>query len=247
MIAGSQLPRLSPDVILVDVPDGSARLLDLDGQFHALSDVAAMMLRETLNHGQDQAAKTIAERYGVEVAAVAADVHAFINDLKDKGLIVEAGQNVRRRKAGLLARCVMSTLLRLNRWLRPTQAGKVSGMLTLASLCCRWLGWARTVELWQTAFPAAQRVTDDAAAQAAAKKIDEVVRGALAKLTIGTACKERGLTSWALARRAGLAATMFVGVTLYPLNAHCWTTVGDMPLADEVARCQQYEPVIRYA
>jgi hypothetical protein len=39
---------LPPDVILVTVDDGSARLLDMAGGFHAVPAVGALMLKETL-------------------------------------------------------------------------------------------------------------------------------------------------------------------------------------------------------
>ena len=41
--------RLGPDVVLIPVEDGSARLLDFAGETFALSEVAARMLTETLN------------------------------------------------------------------------------------------------------------------------------------------------------------------------------------------------------
>jgi hypothetical protein len=237
---------LSPDAILVDAPDGTARLLDLDGQFYALSEVAAAMLHETLAHGPSQASHRVAERYGADLAVVAADLDAFLAELTRKGLLVEADRPPRRHRGGLLARMALAALLRLNRWLRPTLAGKASGMLTLAGLSCRWLGWARTVELWQKQFPAGGPLADEEKKRAIAQKIDEVVRRALAKLAVGAACKERGLTCWALARRAGLEPTMMVGISLYPCNAHCWTTVGPTLLGDEHDRCVLYQPVIRY-
>jgi len=43
--------RLAPDVILLHVQDGSARLLDLGGIFYTISQTAAQMLDETLKVG----------------------------------------------------------------------------------------------------------------------------------------------------------------------------------------------------
>jgi hypothetical protein len=60
------------------------------------------------------------------------------------------------------------------------------------------------------------------------------------------ACKERALCCWALARAAGLAATLVVGLQLFPLAGHCWCEVGSWTLSDDRARCDLYTPVIRY-
>src|SRR5262245_24645907 len=57
---------LPPDVILVTVEDGSARLLDMAGGFHAVPAVGARMLQETLTSGAAAAATRIAEDYRVD-------------------------------------------------------------------------------------------------------------------------------------------------------------------------------------
>jgi hypothetical protein len=55
---------LPPDVILVTVADGSARLLDMAGSFHAVPKIGARMLEETLTSGAAAAAARVADDYG---------------------------------------------------------------------------------------------------------------------------------------------------------------------------------------
>ena len=86
---------LPPDVILVTVRDGSARLLDMAGGFHAVPAVGARMLQETLANGASAAAIRIAEDYGVAREQVQRDLAAFLRDLEKQGLL--CGQHKRRR------------------------------------------------------------------------------------------------------------------------------------------------------
>src|SRR5262249_60163585 len=88
---------LAPDVVLVGAPDGTARLLDMDGQFHALSAVAAVMLRETLAGGEEAAGPAVAGRDGADPPVVAPGLSVFLRRLGQKGLLGAAGAGRPRR------------------------------------------------------------------------------------------------------------------------------------------------------
>src|SRR6266699_2778007 len=78
---------LPPDVIFLTVEDGSARLLDMGGGFHAMPAVGARMLQETLAKGAAAAVARIAEDYGVARHQVESDLTVFLRDLESQGLL----------------------------------------------------------------------------------------------------------------------------------------------------------------
>jgi len=239
--------RLAPDVLLVPVGDGSARVLDLHGQFFALTPIATQMLRTTLAHGPAVAATRMARRWNVTLERVAADLDLFLCNLLRQGLLIAADAppcrlGLRQR----LAAAALSVLIRALRVVRPTLQGKAAGLLTAAKFSCRWLGWANTVRLWQRVFPRPAQVLEGAAADDARNAVDDAVRRAVAQAALAHACKERGLTAWALARRAGLTPRLIIGISLCPVHGHCWAQLGEILLADDEERCCQYRPVQTY-
>jgi hypothetical protein len=236
--------RLAPEAILVPALDGSSRLVDLDGQVYALAPLPSLMLRLTLENGPHAAARAIAERFNVAAERVEADLHTFLAGLACQGVLLAGDQPPRR--VGLrarLARRWLSLLIRLTRRLRPSLQGKAAGLLTLSHLCCHRLGWPLTVALWQRLFPVGPAPADPAAVRRA---IDDAVRQAVACSPLSHACKERGLASWALARRAGLSPRLTIGLALYPLQAHCWADLDGLPLGDEPTRLHQFQPIRVY-
>jgi hypothetical protein len=239
--------RLAPDVLLVPVEDGSARLIDFSGKTFALSDVAARMLSETLSLGTAQAAANCARHWGVDHEHVAGDLDKFLAGLVGVRLLVPAGlEYARRGSAEGLAGWAVSIAARLACLLRPSATGKASGLLTVAKLSCRWLGWAQTVRVWQRTFPRSACPLGESAAANARDVVDSAVRQALSRAAMHHACKERVLTGWALARRAGLCPSLVIGISLFPLHAHCWAQLGDTYLGDTAERCLQYTAVQVY-
>ena len=239
--------RLAADVVVVPVADGSARVLDLKGKFFALSQVAAQMLCETIEHGPELAAQHIASRWGIELPRAKADLDAFQTQLLHQGLLIPTGQTDAR--PGLRVRLgslIIAALIGFTCLSRRTLRRRAIGLLTLANLSCKWLGWVPTVQLWQRAFPKAPNLLEGEAAEAASQTVDAAVRQALADSTFSHACKERGLTSWAIARLHGLAPTLTLGVSLCPVHGHCWARLGDTFLGDETERCAQYQVVKTY-
>ncbi len=238
---------LSPDVIFVTVDDGSARLLDMAGDFHAVPAIGARMLQETLANGADAAVTRIAEDYGVARQQVQDDLAVFLGELEKQGLLY----NERRRRgrpggASGLARLLLQPWLHgAHRLLRSPEA-KARVLLALARLSFALFGWSRTVAVWQgmhARFPVRQAGEQEAGMIEA---LDRAVRAAVASHTVSVACKERALCSWSLARAAGLDASIIVGVFLFPIAGHCWCEVGTQTLGDDRDRCDEFTPVARW-
>jgi len=139
---------LRPNVILVEVQDGTARLLDLGGTFYALPAVGAMMLRETLSRGAASAVSRVSDQYGVGAGQVEEDLEAFLNDLQKKGLICR-GQSTRRVRWPGAPRRTLGPLIRAIHLGTRSLKLRVWLLLTLARLSLCLFGWAGTVEAWR--------------------------------------------------------------------------------------------------
>jgi hypothetical protein len=232
-------------VILVTVDDGSARLLDMAGSFHAMPAVGARMLQETLANGAAAAATRIAEDYGVAHRRVQDDLAVFLRDLEKQGLL--CGQCNRRRSGALgPARLMLRPALRAAHRLLRSPEKQARALLGLARISFALFGWTATVAAWQEAnacFPARQPDVQDADM---VRALDRTVRDVVAGYPIAVACKERALCSWSVARTVGLKASLIVGIELFPMAAHCWCEVGARPLGDDRDRCDQFTPVARW-
>jgi len=238
---------LSEGVILVPVRDGSARLLDLDGRFYAVSAIGAQMLQETLARGPAAAVQQIANRYAVNPRQVQTDLRAFLDALKAQRLVgsSSARPGVRRPRVTPASLLVGPALDFVNRFLRPWDI-RARVLLPLASLSLRVFGWTRTVAVWTQCRSAEAGSVVEGNTAAIVKAIDEAVSGAVTKHLSLMTCRERALSCWTLARAAGLPATIVVGINLFPLAAHCWCESGPWTLGDDPDFCKQYIPVARY-
>ena len=239
---------LPPDVILVTVEDGSARILDMAGGFHAVPAVGARMLRETLTSGAAAAATKIAEDYRVDRQQVQNDLAGFLRDLESQKLL--SSQRSRPRRSGVgLARLLLRPALHGAHGLLGSPEKKARTLLALARLSFTLFGWTRTVAVWQEAhahFPARQAGVPDAET---IRTLDRIVRAAVASHPIPVACKERALCSWSLARAAGLHASVVVGIALSPMAGHCWCEVGTQTLGEDDKEHREYfyyRPVARW-
>jgi hypothetical protein len=236
---------LAPDVILVPVPDGSVRLLDMGGSFYAVPAVGAEMLQETLGGGTGSAARRVAERYGVDVRQVRADQDAFLRDLRKKGLIRPARMGRQRRPGMALPHLTLAPAL----WL-ASRAGRghlrTWLLLALSRLSFLLFGWARTLAVWRRWFPLKDTRLSAEEMEGRAAAVDEAVRRSAACHPFRIDCKERALCCWALARAAGVPAALVVGVQLFPLAGHCWCEFGARLLGDDRDRCEDYQVVARY-
>ena len=238
---------LLPDVIFLTVEDGSARLLNMGGGFHAMPAVGARMLRETLANGTAAAVARIAADYGVTHEQLQGDLTLFLRDLESQGLLRSRGNREDRRSVRLgLARLLLAPAIHgTHRCLRSPEA-KARVFLGLARLSFAAFGWTPTVAVWRKAhahLPVRQAGAGDAGTISA---LDRIVRTSAASHPVAVACKERALCSFSLARAAGLHASIVVGVDLFPITGHCWCEVGTHALGDNRTRCDTFTPVARW-
>jgi len=73
--------RLSPEVLVALIDDGSSRLLDLGGTFWSLPPVTTVMLVGLLSAAAQSVADQVAARYGADPAHVRADLDQLTDDL----------------------------------------------------------------------------------------------------------------------------------------------------------------------
>src|SRR5439155_25370345 len=137
---------LPSDVILVTVDDGSARLLDMAGSFHAVPAVGARMLKETLANGAGAAATRIAADYGVDRQQVQNDLAVYLGDLEKQGLLCrERSRRGRPGDGAGLARLLLRPWLEATHRLLRSPEAKARSLLALARLSCTLFGWSRTI------------------------------------------------------------------------------------------------------
>jgi hypothetical protein len=235
---------LPPDVIFVTVHDGSARLLDMAGRFHAVPAIGARMLQETLQFGRGEAGRRIAQEYGAAPWQVQTDLDVFLRELQEQGLLCKQGE--RRSCGGLaagLARLFLRPALSWIHGVLRSADSKAPAILGLARLSFALLGWTRTIAIWKEAHAGFASRQADKGKEQAIRTLDQAVRAAAASHPFEVACKERALCCWALARAAGLAASLVVGIELFPLVGHCWCEVGPQTLSDDPDWCASFVPV----
>jgi len=238
---------LAPDVILVPVPDGSARLLDLGGCFYAIPAPGALILRETLDRGLAAAVPQVTEQFQVSAEQVRQDADEFLQELVRQGLVQRVGPaRLSRRPAAVWPYLVVAPLLRINQRVVRSLEARVWFLLALARLVLPLLGWTRTVRIWERSSSRQGGPLSSEERQRLTNVIDRTVRRVAVRHVLPMGCKERSLCSWALLRTAGAPAVLNVGVELFPLKGHCWCQSGPLTPGDDPEECQQYAVVARY-
>jgi hypothetical protein len=238
---------LTPDVILLLVRDGTARLLDLWGNFYALSATGATMLFETLRHGTTAAAQKIAAQYNVDIHQVQRDLQAFLEGLERERLLHRPGLSPTHHKPKSITSflALMLVLRGIHAWM-PSVKARARALLMLAYISIRVFGWPRTLTVWQYFYHQRPIRHDVREIEQTARAIDGAVRAVAADHPLPIACKERALCCWALLRFEGLPAKLLLGVDLFPFSSHCWCQLGSLVLSDDEDRCQRFTAVVSY-
>jgi hypothetical protein len=236
--------RLSPDVVLIPLEDGTAGLLDLDGSFFGLSELAAAMLIGTLDKNAPDTVERIAAEYNADVARVRADLSELLRTLRAKGLIRVSGDRSSARLRTVIAIAVSSPVLKTlglvrNPWL------KAPALLAVARLSFALAGWARTVDAWQKCLRRSHVAAVGSERERLIDMIDSATRSSASGLP-SIACKERALCCWFMLHSAGIPARLVMGVQFVPFSGHCWCEVDDRILTDSPERCKAYTPVVHY-
>lgn len=230
---------LARDVALIVAEHGDGCIVDLNGSFYAVSSVGAAMLRDTVESGRAAAITRNAARYAVEETRIATDLDDLLGDMIRRGLL----QRGRGRQSPGIRRAlanVIAGMMRLALRFARAERARAWIALTLARLSFLLLGWNATVGAWR-----ARRGGERSASPDARRAIDAAVRGVAARHMMNVDCKERALACFALARAAGLPATLVVGVDFYPLAGHSWCESGADVLGDEAAHCRRFTPAFR--
>jgi transglutaminase superfamily protein/coenzyme PQQ synthesis protein D (PqqD) len=238
---------LSPSVIFVPVEDGTARLLDMDGEFFAVSTTGARMLQETLSRGPAAAAEVVAREYKIDENRAKADLDAYLDELQRKGLIATS----RLPKASTAGKVVESLFLRLALHLIDrclwSRSAKASGMLIWARIAVHSAGWIRTVQVLSSYYRQKPQDPGIARFEEAVKDVNDSLAQAGALQFFRMNCKERAMCCWALLRSAGLPAALVVGISLVPLSAHCWCRLDKWIVGDvDPDFYKQYLPVTQH-
>jgi hypothetical protein len=236
---------LAPDAAFLMMSDGSGRILDMADSFCAVAPVGALMVRETLRHGEAAAARLVADTFGAPLERVRGDLRRFLASLEQRR-ILERRSQVRGRPPRAAAAGLATGLLKVALGVLPPVRARAAVLLTQAKLSLRLFGWPATVAAWRQRFPQRDGRLSPREVQATAVRIDDAVGSAAAGNLFGVACKERALCAWALARGAGLPAALVIGVELYPLAGHCWCEVGQRVVSDHPDNVARYVPALRY-
>lgn len=218
--------------------EGGGFILDMNSSLFALDEASAEGLRTALDLGLDEAARRAAERSGCDAESERRNLVAFLETLRAQGLLdTEAAQRAPMRLERWLARAAVA----IGRG-RPGLA-RTRWLLRAARLSLGLWGWPRTFRAWRGAVEG----TRTSPAPADVASIERLVASAAAGDLSGSACQERALCAWLLARLAGLDAQAVIGLRLHPPAGHCWCALGDRPIADAPTRIAGFLPVLHYS
>jgi hypothetical protein len=257
---------LAVDVYKVDQESGS-RLFDFQrGRFYGVDATGACILNQMLQRPFEHAVTNVAAHYGVPQQRVHHDALALVTSLTHRRLLIdrrdrlqgaaelEGAARISTRHFAQHAlrwfgkRILPGALRRLSMERRPRAAlKKMRRLLRMAWASYRWLGWQESIRLWQRlpmpGTPDRSYPVDMIAS------IDTLVRNAATSVLLTPmACKERALVGWALLRIGyGLPAELVIGFQPHPFGLHAWVECEGRVLTDEAARCEPYQPIVRYA
>jgi hypothetical protein len=240
--------QLPSDVILLRLPDGTGQLLDLEGEFHALSNTAVEMLHDVLDGDTASAAKKSALKYSASLPTVRRDLDSFLMDLTERGLLRPFHETSRpaRRRSAMLSRIVLTSLRAIHARTSSINM-RIAALMALSHVSVRILGWPQAVATWQACYRERPTSADTASdRRRLADFIGETTRRLRARYPLPLDCKDQALCSWSLLRDQGLQPTLVVGVA-FPVAFHCWCELDGVFVGDDEYVCRNYTPVARYA
>jgi hypothetical protein len=237
---------LGENVILLQVKDGTARILDFDGEYHVISDTAALIISETLKFGSEKVVDKLAQKYSIELSQAEEDVKFFLKELTDKKIIyhLEKSQNEHINGKTNLSVVLEKLLKSIGHSSIPLEI-KALAILNLAYFSVRFFGWIKTVNIWQNSLSSKITISDEEK-----DKFIDAVDQAICNVTtyhlLNIECKERALCGWWLLCFAGIPAKLTVGIDLFPLASHCWCEVGKNVVGDDQERSEWFTPVFSW-
>jgi Transglutaminase-like superfamily len=227
--------RLQRDVFLINAPDGTGWLLDLNGGFFVLNPTAVRLLRAALAADYGEVDRLAASN-GTTAEHVRADQGAFVAQLLRRGLLT-ARLHDDLQKFPRWATLVLCTVIG-----RRPAVRHIPRLLLVTWVLFGRLGWQRTVAAVQRSIqppdaPASTRFDEELA---------PTVREAVASCPVWVGCKERALTAAAVVWAAGRPAKVVLGVSPYPLTSHAWCEVDGRVLTDPPDRVEPFVRVAEY-
>lgn len=237
---------LGENVILLQVKDGTARIIDLDGEYHAISVTAALILLETLKNGSQKVAERLANEYSIELSQAQEDVRFFLQYLTDKRIIYHletSKEQDKINKYNLLF--FLEFLLKLINRSSINFEIKVWIILSLAYFSFRLLGWTKTIKVWQHSF-SSTIIVNVQEKDKFINAVDLAIHNVTPYHLLNIECKERALCSWWMLCFAGIPAKLTLGVDLFPLSSHCWCEVGKNIVGDNKEWREWFTPVFSW-
>ncbi len=141
---------LNPNVILLILSDNTARLLDLDGDFCAISATGTLILSETLKFNSKTSVQKLVSEYGVPLSQAREDVEKFLESLATQGVIYLSESSLRQDKPLILALLkLLGSILQTIGALPLPLTVKAWLILALAYFSTRLFGWSRTIDFLQ--------------------------------------------------------------------------------------------------
>jgi len=238
---------LPPHVVLVVLHDGTGRLVDLGGNFYALSQTAVAMLCQSLQTDPSTVARAVTATHHADLPQVERDLTAFLHDLERRELLYSAHQRRRARPPKFaLSSHVLRRSLHIIRTSGFSLQKKSWTIQLLAYFSLRLHGWPTTVRTWQCSSRQLPTRATGSSRDRAAREIDGVTRAVAAHHWLPIECKERALCCWVLGRWAGLPVKLIVGIDPWPLTSHCWCELDDVVMTDPQDTCDRFTPVATY-
>lgn len=238
--------RMHPDVLKIVRPDGSSWLLHMSANACRLDVHSTSLLHALLHDGPELAIRNLAAQFGLAEPEARADVESFAGGLLRERMLVrgDASRAAAPRRRGGARRLAVLLLGLLDRPGRSLEV-RARRLLIAARLAVAWLGWARTVEVWERCYPQPDASHPEVAGSVLAA-IDSAVRVHAARSFLHLECKERALACLAMARAARIRAELVVGLTYVPLESHVWVECGGRIISDHPEHCRPFEAVARY-
>jgi len=236
---------LAPHAVFLSAQDGSARVLDLNGQFYTLSAIGADILSSVLMSELDFSVGKIAGIYGVDSFKVRQDASNLIQKFRRQGVILNRSGKFWHSIWNMIALLISAPLLlaiRLLIWHRPC---RIWLLLLLSRASFFMFGWERTVQVWNSCLRLRKnkkindvgRILED---------IDVLVRQTASNHPFQMQCKERSLCCWVMTRIVGIRTRLVVGIQIFPLEGHCWCEYDNEILTDARTRCDNYSVLRTY-
>lgn len=124
---------------------------------------------------------------------------------------------------------------------RVLQVLRASGLLIIARIALVVMGFQRTAVIFNRfCRRVAPRAPVD---RARVKTLSYAISMAAAFLPARMLCLERSLVLYYSLRRAGVGATLRLGVRAFPFGAHAWVELDGSPVNDDRDRLKDFNPI----